>query len=78
MEAQKPCRVCKEVKPVSEFVKQASRADGTLNVCKPCHNAYPRNRAKKENMTTTSTPKAALVAQNTVPDIENKVANVGN
>lgn len=35
--AEKRCSSCKEVKPVDEFYKDASRKDGLSTTCKKCH-----------------------------------------
>lgn len=33
------CNLCSKAKPVTQFVKDSSRADGILPYCKPCHAA---------------------------------------
>jgi thiol-disulfide isomerase/thioredoxin len=38
----KMCTICRETKPLSEFHKQATRADGYANWCKPCKSEKKR------------------------------------
>ena len=33
---EKPCKICFQVKPLSEFYESSSSKDGHLNKCKPC------------------------------------------
>jgi hypothetical protein len=40
----KTCYICKCEKPLDEFGKDKSRADGKNLACKPCYNAYMRQR----------------------------------
>jgi hypothetical protein len=43
----KPCSKCKNVKPLSEFVRASALADGTINTCKACMQIYRTvNKAK--------------------------------
>jgi 5-methylcytosine-specific restriction endonuclease McrA len=37
MITEKKCTICKQVKPFSEFYKDAQRRDGFYNKCKQCH-----------------------------------------
>lgn len=43
-EAQKACRKCGEVKPLSEFHRQKGMKDGHRHDCKPCHTASDMRR----------------------------------
>lgn len=43
----KPCKVCGEHKPLSEFYKNSGMQDGHINVCKICHNKRSVNWAKQ-------------------------------
>lgn len=50
MPAQKRCGTCRQSKPLSEFNRKSSRADGRQEVCRECNRAssrryYERNRA---------------------------------
>lgn len=36
----KPCRDCKQQKPLSEFPKNRKAKDGCTNQCKPCYREY--------------------------------------
>lgn len=38
----KPCRICGEIKPLSEFIKDQRKKDGTRNDCKSCYNLKKR------------------------------------
>ncbi len=42
----KQCKVCLRVLPISEFYKRPDRKNGTLSLCKNCHNKYTVARAK--------------------------------
>ena len=39
----KKCTVCKEIKPLSEFYKDAQRRDGHYTKCKNCHSTIVKN-----------------------------------
>lgn len=43
----KPCRVCGEVKPLSEFIREPRCKDGTRHTCKKCKLAYKRRHQAK-------------------------------
>ena len=52
IENTKKCAKCKGIKPLSEFHRNRSKADGLNNLCKPCNNAhsiagYYANRAER-------------------------------
>jgi hypothetical protein len=47
-EGHKWCPDCATVKPIEEFVRNASQASGRAPYCKPCHNA--RGKASKDKM----------------------------
>lgn len=36
----KRCRVCDDEKPLDEFYRNPSHADGRMNTCKLCHCAH--------------------------------------
>lgn len=40
----KTCDKCRETKPLSAFGVNAREADGLNRTCKPCRNAYERDR----------------------------------
>jgi DNA-directed RNA polymerase subunit M/transcription elongation factor TFIIS len=44
MAIEKPCRVCKLVKPLEDFSPRKANRDGRTNVCRPCHNEYRLER----------------------------------
>lgn len=41
--AEKTCTVCKQVKPITEFYKDAQRRDGHYSKCKSCHSRFVKN-----------------------------------
>ena len=43
------CSKCKEIKPLSEFVRRASRKKGFMSECKKCSNKRNRIYYKKTN-----------------------------
>ena len=38
------CKTCKQVKLLTEFVKDKSKSSGYRSKCKNCHNAYNRKK----------------------------------
>jgi hypothetical protein len=42
----KPCKECGEIKPINEFYKNKSMADGHINTCKECKKAYTKERMR--------------------------------
>jgi len=41
--SEKKCPICKKIKPIKEFYKDAQRGDGYYTKCKSCHNKMVRN-----------------------------------
>jgi|GEM_PF-4069586 hypothetical protein len=39
----KKCRICGEIKPLTEFYRNKNAADDKRGECKPCEHAYQRN-----------------------------------
>ena len=44
--ASKACRVCKELKPLTQFHADKRAKDGCYTSCKECWNAYNRTRVQ--------------------------------
>jgi len=40
---EKKCTICKKIKPITEFYKDAQHRDGYYTKCKSCHNKMVRN-----------------------------------
>ena len=45
----KLCKICKETKEITEFVKSSAHKDGYQHKCKLCWNAYRRNWTQKNS-----------------------------
>lgn len=46
----KECNICKETKPLDEFVKRSNRASGRQSYCKKCHNIKSRDEYSSDRM----------------------------
>jgi hypothetical protein len=67
----KPCKVCYDQKPLTEFYKNSGMADGHMNVCKICHNKRSiewtkrnRDRVNENNRKRAQLPEIKLARKN--------------
>ena len=45
-EEERQCRICEEIKPVSEFVTDKRKQGGRAYACRPCHAQYNRRKRR--------------------------------
>ena len=70
----KKCKICGELKPLSEYYKAQSNSDGLDTRCKKCVIEANTLRTKKEHKVNQSKPKEKRIEETYKPIIEQKIS----
>lgn len=71
----KTCSKCGEAKPLAEFGMDRQKGDGRHSSCKECHNAFERQRARRQRKQITAILRALAELQPQADELAARAAN---